>query len=279
MARCEPVQAQTENPIPSVASDSIPTVAPLQPEEPGEAPDTLGLPSPVRRYSLWSAPLPEGYKYLPLDAFSESNFFFLLPSYGVITHWDGGALTGNISSTSMYGMMGVESGSVSVIQNVGKFTLAATGSGVKYGMFGGMTNSYGIGGSITYRPWDRLSFTLFGSYWTDPGIRNPGMTGFAQVTSFGGYADYAFHPRWGVKVGARAYRSLLDSRTEVMPTVMPYYRLGNGREIGIDVGAIVYEALKSRIANDRGGFRGNPTIQPPKIGPLPVGPALPPPVM
>ncbi len=61
-----------------------------------------------------------------------------------------------------------------------------------------------------------------------------------------------------------------------MPTVIPYYRFSNGRELGIDVGSIVYEVIKSGIESKR-GMHINPTPEIPKIGPLPVGNVLPPP--
>lgn len=58
--------------------------------------------------------------------------------------------------------------------------------------------------------------------------------------------------------------------------MIPYYRFSNGRELGIDVGSIVYEVIKSGIESKR-GMHINPTPEIPKIGPLPVGNVLPPP--
>lgn len=74
-----------------------------------------------------------------------------------------------------------------------------------------------------------------------------------------GSADITLSDRWGVEVGAQAYHSLSSSHWEVVPIVKPYYRINKKATIGIDVGGIVYELLKSA----RGYSPGNPTIGPP----------------
>ena len=89
-----------------------------------------------------------------------------------------------------------------------------------------------------------------------------------HLGSFGGYIDWRFAGCWGVKVGATAQQSIFSGRHEVRPTVIPYFHLGPGADIGVDVGGILYELLRSN--SHRGPV--NPTVGPFKPGPPPVGP-------
>ena len=118
--------------------------------------------------------------------------------------------------------------------------------------------------------------TLFGSYYTSlnnattfrhAGI-TPGMMGYTAIPNFGGYVDYSIGDRWGVKVGAQAYRSSMTNRYEAQPIVIPYYRLSKHAEIGVDVGGILYQLIKSNQGKSHGNM--NPTIAPPVSGPPPV---------
>lgn len=142
---------------------------------------------------------------------------------------------------------------------------------MKYGYFNGLTTSYGIGGSLSYRINDRLSVTMFGNYYTPTGNVNPAMAGYISLPSFGGYVDYRFSERWGVKVGAQSYRTSDTGRWHTQPMVIPYYRLSEKAEIGVDVGGILYNIIRSSRGKSFQNM-GNPTIPPPVGGPPPVAP-------
>lgn len=198
-------------------------------------------------------------------------FTVSIPTDGRIALWRSGGLFGSAGQRSLPGMMGIESGSIFLVQQAGRFTFTAHGDAVKYGYFGGLQTIYGFGGSISYDFSDRVGITLFGSYYT-PLHRGmtPGMQGYTSIPNFGGYVDYRFSDHWGVKVGGQAYRSSVNNRMEAQPIVMPYYRLSKNAELGIDVGGILYNIIKN---NRNGGARGgnmNPTIPPPVMGPPPV---------
>lgn len=204
-------------------------------------------------------------------------FTMSVPTDGRIVVWNSGGLFANGGSASMPGMMGIESGSLILMQQAGRFTFTAHGDAMKYGYFGGLQTVFGFGGSISYRFSDRVSMTLFGSYYTS--INNattlrhagmtPGMQGYTAIPNFGGYIDYRIGDRWGVKVGAQAYRSSVTNRYEAQPMVIPYYRLSKHAEIGLDVGGILYQLIKSNQGKSMHGNM-NPTIAPPVFGPPPV---------
>lgn len=197
-------------------------------------------------------------------------FTVSVPTDGRIFLWRNGGIFGSGRQESMPGLMAIESGSLILVQQLGRFTFTAHGDATKYAYFGGLQTSFGFGGSLSYQFSDRVSMTIFGSYYTPiNGGMTPAMLGYTSIPNFGGYVDYNFSGRWGVKVGAQAYRSSMTNRIEAQPIVMPYYKLSKHAEIGLDVGGILYNVIKNN--RNRSG-RMNPTIAPPLPGPPPVAP-------
>ncbi|MGN0219227.1 MAG: hypothetical protein ACI4AX_02965 [Muribaculaceae bacterium] len=163
---------------------------------------------------------------------------------------------------SMPGLMAVESGRLALEQELGRFTLTAYGEALKYGYFRGLSTTYGFGGSLTYRASDRLSLTLFGSYYSPMRALTPAMAGYMNVPSVGAYADYSFSDRWGVKAGVQSYRSMITGRWETQPIVMPYFKVSGDHAIGVDVGGMLYQIIRSAASDSRNSY-SNPTIPPP----------------
>lgn len=193
-------------------------------------------------------------------AFSYPDFSFSAGQADLLS-WPQGAFYATGGSTELPGLMGIEQGALNLSQSLGKFNLTVYGSATKYGFFQGLETSYGFGGELTYVINDKTSITMFGSYNSPVGITQPAMMGYVGVPTFGGYVNYRFHPRWGVKVGAQSYRSLVTRQWETQPIVMPYFRLGQN-DIGLDFGGIIYGLIKS-AADENWGKSGNPTISPP----------------
>lgn len=205
---------------------------------------------------------------------TENNFgdFLISPlTPGVIASWGSGGIIGNTGMESMPGLMGKESGRITLVQHFGRFSVTAYGSAEKYGYYNGLDRTVGFGGSISYRASDRVSITMFGSYYSP--LRSPqgAVAGYVSVPRIGGYIDYSFNEHWGVEVGAQSYRSSHNGHWNTQPIVAPYYRINKHTKIGMDVGGILYNILYN---NNRGGNRhnrSNPTIPIPRMGTLPVG--------
>ena len=244
-------------------TDSVIAPSPV----PESAPDSPALSSPaISSPALPSPALPSpGLSSIPaplrgrLTAPSLPEFSYALRAPGELTAWSGGAIVGGISGTDLPGLMAIEQGNLSFIQEFGPVTLTAYGEAIKYGFFNGLRTSYGFGGSLTWQASDRLSLTLFGSYYTSPGPMSPAMAGYASIPTFGGYLDWSFSDRWGVKVGAKSYRSMMTGRWEAQPIVMPYYRINAKASVGVDVGGILYNVIKGSSGSYR---RSNPTLAP-----------------
>lgn len=185
--------------------------------------------------------------------------------------WDGASISASGQTVSLTGMGAIERGRLSLIQRVGPVTLTAYGSASHYGYFRGMQTAFGFGGSIDWRISPRWSLTLFGSYSTPLHPLTPGMAGYMDAPNFGGYASYDINEHWGISVGAQATRSLVTNRWEAQPIVMPYYKINDKAAIQVDVGGILYNAIKD-YSESRTGHRANPTIGRPVGGPPPVAP-------
>lgn len=192
-----------------------------------------------------------------------------IPGVAGITSWNGGALYATGGGAVYNGLMATESGRLNFVQNIGQLNITAYGRAEKIGFFRGLSTQWGFGGAMTYSFSPTVSLTLFGNYYMRAqGIANPGIREIVPVTSFGGYLDWRFAGRWGLKAGALGQQNVYTNKYELRPMVMPYFRLAPGADIGVDVGGILYEALRSQ----RNSGPYNPTIGPMKLGPPPVGP-------
>ena len=266
--------AGAENPD-SVRID-VPEKAPAPSGTPVTAPDTEmdGTPIPVGAVGTapqWSpaafipapSPVPVWQQRIALPGVT------FLPGVAPITAWRGGGIYATGGRSSSPGLMGLETGRLNFSQNFGRLNITAYGDATKIGYFRGLSTQWGFGGALTYTFSPTVSLTLYGSYYSPAsGIANPGIREVMPIGSFGGYVDWRFAGRWGVKAGATARQSILSNRYEVRPMVMPYFHLAPGADIGMDVGGILYELLRSKSSY---GPR-NPTVGPMKPGPPPVGP-------
>ena len=106
---------------------------------------------------------------------------------------------------------------------------------------------------------DRVAFNVFGSY--DIG-NSYGMS----TNSYGATMSLDMSERFGVEVGAQRYYDAMRGGWQTAPVVIPYYRFEKFK-LGLDVGGIIYEILRSAVFDNRGGgdFGGGPTIRPPKF--------------
>lgn len=211
------------------------------------------------KISDMNIPFQPGLRVNPNAARLSSMGF--IPGVAMLDSWGSGGIFATGSRQDLPGLMGIESGALNFRQQVGAFTLSLFGSVTKYGYFNGLATSYGFGGSLSYEINEHLGVTVFGSYNSPTGINQAAMMGYVATPTFGGYLNWRFHPHWGVKVGAQSYRSVAYGRRETQPIVMPYYRTSGGAEIGIDVGGILYQVIRSASGNSWGN-PGNPTIDP-----------------
>lgn len=233
----------------------------------GEMP--VGRGDTISATSLWRPidELPDAMLYLGTPFTFVNDYYapdfkgnFSLSPY--VFQWANGGVYGSGGAMSMPGLIAVESGRLALEQELGRFTLTAYGEALKYGYFRGLSTTYGFGGSLTYHASDRLSLTLFGSYYSPLRALTPAMAGYMNLPSVGAYADYSFSDRWGVKAGVQSYRSMITGRWETQPIVMPYFKVSGDHAIGVDVGGMLYQIIRSAASDSRNSY-SNPTIPPP----------------
>lgn len=252
-------------PVLCVARDDLPDslgiAAPTRPAAP-----EMTSPEPAAPLPPYVEPLRYSSDYLPLSQHGRLPALrpevAFTPGVAPLAAWESGSAFFAGNSTSLPGLMKIDAASFNVQQTFGPVTISAFAQAMKYGCFRGLSTSWGFGGSATYRVSDRVSLTLFGSYHTGAGLRQPAMAGYTALPRIGGYVDWRFAERWGVRAGAQSYRTA-DGRRETQPIVEPYFKLGKNCDIGVDVGGILYQVIRS--ATDGGHRRGNPTLGPPAV--------------
>jgi hypothetical protein len=193
----------------------------------------------------------------------------IYPQQAPLITWDSGALVAAGQHEELYGLMNRDSAVLNFYQQFGNFTVTAYGSADKFGFFRGLATQWGYGGSLSYQLTDNLSFTTFGSYATNAHIYNPAMLGYASYPVYGAYANYRFgDSKFGVKAGVQRHYYPTAQRWETQPMVVPYYQIAPGADLGVDIGGILYNLIRSNKQSPNignGMSSGNPTIAPPKF--------------
>ena len=166
--------------------------------------------------------------------------------------WKGAFVGASGSIVTMPGMMDVESGSVSLYQELNKnLSFEVSGLANKYWMPGqfSLQKQFGVGGSVNYRVNSHISLHAYGNYYGRNLMMGPAMFPYMNTNSYGGFANVKFSSRFRTEVGVHRYFSPLTGRWETDPIVRPYVKVGKSKtEIGgIDFGYL----LKALIIGSR----------------------------
>lgn len=98
--------------------------------------------------------------------------------------------------------------------------------------------SFGVSGAMMFHPVDKFHLTVFGAY-------SPDNRYNLNRTYYGAAVGYDFTNRLGVDVGVQRYYDVRQGWRTV-PMVVPSYKFRKFK-LGIDVGGLFYEAVKSAI--------------------------------
>ena len=179
---------------------------------------------------------------------------------GVLRQFHHGAVFGSGSQTSVPGIGRFNNASLGY-QHIfnDRLSLQLRANAMKINMSHITGQAFSTAGRLTYRASDRVAFNVFGSY--DIG-NSYGMS----TNSYGATMSLDMSERFGVEVGAQRYYDAMRGGWQTVPVVIPYYRFEKFK-LGLDVGGIIYEILRSAVFDNRGGgdFGGGPTIRPPKF--------------
>ena len=186
--------------------------------------------------------------------------------------WKGAFVGASGSIVSMPGMMDVESGRISLFQELNKnLSFEVSGLANKYWMPGqfSLQKQFGVGGSVNYRVNSHISLHAYGNYYGHNPMMGPAMFPYMHTNSYGGFANVQFNSRFRTEVGVHRYFSPLTGRWETDPIIRPYIKVGKSKtEIGgIDFGYL----LKALIIGSREKQMQQPMMAPnPAAAPAPA---------
>ncbi len=119
---------------------------------------------------------------------------------------------------------------------------------------------FGTSGMLAYQASDRVGFRIFGTHVMGSAY---GMS----ADSYGATMVLGLTDRFGIEMGVQRYYDSMRGGWQTVPVAIPYYKFDNFT-LGLDVGAILYEILRTTVF-DGGKRNGGPTILPPRPS-LPV---------
>ena len=190
---------------------------------------------------------------VPVLSLSDPSF---TPAMALPVAWSGGYMAATGTVSVFPGLMLMNSGDLSLHQQIGSFMISAGASANKYGYFMGVHTQYGIHGDITYRLSPFVSISAFAShYFGAPPLVSgglpmpPAMLGYYAVPTIGAVVNYQAADRFGVELGVQTVQHVGSVRYEPEPVITPYFTTGRGKnrvQIGLPVGQILYGIIRRR---------------------------------
>lgn len=179
---------------------------------------------------------------------------------GVIKQFPRGVLFGAGGQTSIPGIGRFNDASIGYRHAFNeKFMLELGANAMKINMDHITGQAFSTSGTLFYRPSERVTFKVFGSY-------DIGNTYGMGRKHYGASIAFDMSDRFGMEVGVQRYYDARSGRWETSPVVIPYYHF-NKFTLGVDVGGIVHEILRNVIFDNKP--RNNPTFGPPRF-PIPI---------
>lgn len=175
---------------------------------------------------------------------------------GVIKQFSHGVLFGSGRQTTIPGIGRFDNASIGYQHAFSeKLMLELDVNAMKINMDHITGQTFNAAGAFLYRPSERVTFKVFGSY-------DIGNTYGMGTKHYGASIAFDMSDRFGMEVGAQRYYDARKGRWETVPMVIPYYHF-NKFTLGLDVGGILHEILRNVIFDKKP--KNNPTFGPPNI--------------
>lgn len=196
------------------------------------------------------------------DASLPTGFLQFSPANSAFLSW----LDITSSRQSLPGLMGIESATATARFSNERLSFEPHAQVIRYGYLHGVQTSYGIGATIGYNISDRLSLTVFGSYFTPTHAPTPAIAGYMQTSRIGGYATWRINERWSLSAGAQTINTpSVINKWQTVPILIPTYHVNSKVSLGVDIGGILYDIAESIIDNH--SRDSGPTFRAPSPGP------------
>ncbi len=215
------------------------------------SPTLSGPRLPVRFY-----PNTQYYKPYESATFQIPSLSFV-PGQSNLYSWRNGSITATGAEMDMPGLMHIYNGGIGISQNHEKISLYLGVEANKYGFYQGLHTQYGITGNLSYYLSPHITFTAYGTYYfgAPPTMSGglpmlPGMLGYYQRSTFGGYLNYRINDKYGVLVGGQAVQQTGTQKYQFEPVVTPYFKIGKV-VIGLPVGQILNGIIREQVERRR----------------------------
>lgn len=213
---------------------------------------TLSAPRLPVRFS------PNTHYYAPYEnATLQIPSLSVMPGQSNLYSWSNGSITAIGAEMDMPGLMHIDNGAIRIFQNHDNISLYLGVEANKYGFYQGIHTQYGMTGNLSYYLSPHISFTAYGTYYSGaPPIMNggmpmsPGMVGYYQRSTFGGYLNYRINDKSGILVGGQAVQQTGTQKYQFEPVVTPYFKVGKVT-IGLPVGQILNGIIREQTERRR----------------------------
>ena len=175
---------------------------------------------------------------------------------GLMTRLGKGYLMGAGSQTSLPGIGRLNEASVGYGHKLSdRLDFQIQMNAMKMNMSHLSRQMFNTSGMLKYQVSDRLAFRAFGSYVMG---NSYGMA----TNRYGATMVLDMTDRFGMEVGVQRYYDSMRGGWQTVPVAIPYYKFDKFT-LGLDVGGILYEILRTAVFDSKRRSDG-PTILPPR---------------
>lgn len=222
-----------------------------QPEENKKTPELLFI-NPVSGIQFPS--FRNFYTQRSIDNISQrfvfdTNRFTEHSSTGIITQFDNNFIIGTGELSTLPSIGTLRSANIFYMHTSGKWTFSAGISAAKYHLVQGVYNNFGFSGALNYAVNEKLSFSVFGSYYTNNSFHSAAALPYLSNSLYGASMSMAFNERIGLTLGAQRYYDPFSGRWITAPIIAPSFKIGKAA-FEIDLGGLLRLGLDHLYYNN-----------------------------
>ncbi len=179
----------------------------------------------------------------------DTNRFTDQSSTGVITRFDNNFIVGSGDFSTLPLIGTIRSANIFYIYTSGKWTVSAGISASKYNLVPGVYNNFGFSGVLNYAVNEKLSFSVFGSYYTNNSFHSAAALPYLSNSRYGASMSMAFDEKIGLTLGAQRYYDPFSGRWITAPIIAPSFKIGKS-VLEIDLGGLLRLGLDHLYNNN-----------------------------
>lgn len=212
-------------------------------------------------YNTMFRPFNNIYIPQPIDDISQrfvfdTNRYRDQNSTGIIKQFDNNYIIGSGEFSNLPLIGTIRRANIFYIHTLGKWTLSAGISATKYNLVPGIYNNFGFSGALNYAVNEKLSFSVFGSYYTHNSFHSAAALPYLSNSRYGASVSVAFNETIGLTLGAQRYFDPYSRRWITAPIIAPSFKIGK-TALEIDLGGLLRLGLDNLYYNKGPKNNGN----------------------